>query len=76
MTDLRDTIAAERGELADMFSVVVLSRRRKEGRVTGWDGLVLPGTVLPHAGSAEATERTLAAASTRPDDTHRTLRWI
>jgi hypothetical protein len=36
---------------------------------------VLPGTVLLRAGSPEATERTLAAARTRPDDTHRTLRW-
>lgn len=36
---------------------------------------VVPGTVLLRAGSPEATERTLAAARARPDDTHRTLRW-
>ncbi|MBB4908245.1 DEAD/DEAH box helicase family protein [Actinophytocola algeriensis] len=36
---------------------------------------VLPGTALLHAGSPEAAERTVAAARTRPDDTHRTLRW-
>lgn len=36
---------------------------------------VLPGTVLLHASSAEAAERTRAAARTRPDDVHRTLRW-
>jgi hypothetical protein len=36
---------------------------------------VLPGTALLHAGSPEAAERTRAAARTRPDDTHRTLRW-
>ncbi|MGB3438720.1 MAG: hypothetical protein WBA97_08195 [Actinophytocola sp.] len=36
---------------------------------------VLPGTVLLRAGSQEATERAMAAARTRPDDTHRTLLW-
>ena len=36
---------------------------------------VLPDTVLLHAGTAEAAQRTMAAARTRPDDTHRTLRW-